>query len=170
MNVEFQVAAAKTKHGLILGSLLLVIGLGILLFGAGRVEGHVVTGGLALLLGLGVVAYTLWTRRQADPQLRIDEAGVWFRDWGICVPWREIEDAYQSGTRLQPFVTLRLRDPQAFLAGLGTDETKALRGNRLWKAPELKIPNAAVEASQREVLEAVLTGLKTEGAAHEAAS
>ena len=170
MSVEFQVAAAKTKHGLILGSLLLAIGLGILLFGAGRVEGHIASGGLALLLGLGVVAYTLWSRRQAGPQLRIDEAGVWFRDWGVCVPWRELEDAYQSGTRLQPFVTLRLRDPQAFLAGLDPKEAKTLRGNRLWKAPELKIPNAAVEASQRDVLEAVLAGLKAQGGDREAAS
>ncbi len=161
MNAEFQVAAAKTKHGLILAGLLLVIGLGVLLFGAGRVEGHLVTGGLALLLGLGVVVYTLRARRQAGPQLRVDEAGVWFRDWGVCVPWHEIEDAYQSGTRLQPFVTLRLRDPQAFLAGLGAEDVKALHGNRLWKAPELKIPNAVVEASQREILDAVLAGLKT---------
>ena len=170
MSVEFQVAAAKTKHGLILGSFLLVIGLGILLFGSGLVEGHVATGGLVVLLGLAVVGYTLWARRQAGPQLRIDDDGVWFKDWGVCVPWREIEDAYQSGTRLQPFVTLRLRDSRAFLAGLGADKAKALQGNRLWKAPELKIPNAVVEASQREILEAVLAGLKTEGDAHEAAS
>ncbi len=170
MNAEFQVAAAKTKHGLILAGLLLVVGLGILLFGADRVEGHLATGGLALLLGLGVVAYTLRARRQAGPQLRIDKAGVWFRDWGLCVPWRDIEDVYQTGTRLQPFVTLRLRDPQAFLVGLDPQDAKALRGNRLWKAPELKIPNAAVEASQREVLEAVLQGMKTRGANREAAS
>ena len=172
MTVEFQVAAAKTKHGLILGSLLIVIGLGVLVFGGGSVEGHVATGGLALLLGLGVAAYVLWTGRRAGPQLRVDETGVWFKDWGLRVPWRDIEDAYQSGTRLQPFVTLRLRDPEAFLAGLGAGEAKALLGNRLWKAPELKIPNTAVEASQREVLDAVLAGLSTKerGASHEAAS
>ena len=170
MNVEFQVAAAKTRHGLILGSLLLAMGLGILAFGRGAVESHHATGGLALLLGLAVIAYTLWTGRRAGPQLRIDEAGVWFRDWGLTLPWAQIADAYQTGTRLQPFVTLRLHDPEAFLAGLEAKDAKALHGNRLWKAPELRIPNAAVEASQREVLDAILAGLKTRGASNEAAS
>lgn len=170
MNVEFQVAAAKTRHGLILGSLLLAIGLVILLFGRGSVESHLATGGLALLLGLAAIAYTLWTGRRTGPQLRIDEAGVWFRDWGVTVPWAQVGDAYQTGTRLQPFVTLRLQDPEAFLANLAAKDAKTLRSNRLWKAPELRIPNAAVEASQREVLDAILAGLKTRGASHEAAS
>lgn len=165
MDREFEASGGRAKHGLILAGLLAAIGLWILLFGAGTVEDHQFSGGLALALAAAVGGAVWWQAFQGGVRLRIDRNGVWFKDWGLAVPWPRIEDVYQSGTRLQPFVTLRLRDPEAFLDGLSTAEAKALRGNRLWKRPELKIPGGAVEASQREIEDAILEGLKESGSA-----
>ena len=162
---EFQPSTGRTKHGLILAGLLAAIGLWILLFGAETVEDHQLTGGLALALAAAVGGSAWWQTHRGGVRLRIDGDGVWFKDWGLAVPWLRIEDVYQSGTRLQPFVTLRLRDPEAFLSRLPAAEAKALRGNRLWKPPELKIPGGAVEASQREIEDAILQGLKASGSA-----
>lgn len=166
---EFHASAAKTRHGLILAGLLAAIGIWILLFGGATVEDHRLTGGLALGLAAAVGGTVWWKARGGGALLRVDNEGVWFKDWGLAVPWQSIEDVYQSGTRLQPFVTLRLRDPEAFLAGLSASEAKALRGNRLWKRPELKIPSGAVAASQREIEDAILEGLKDSGSAAEPA-
>ena len=72
----------------------------------------------------------------------------------------QVEAAYQTGSRLQPFVTLRVRDPDGFIASLGPAEAARLRGNRLWKRPELRIPNGAAEATQPEILAAIRTAME----------
>jgi len=158
MNREFQAAAGRARHGFILSGVLATAGLLALLFGQGTVENHVMTGSLALLLAAAAAGYTWWTNRERVPPLRIDDGGVWFREWGLTVPWADIADAWQGGIRLQPFVILQIRDPEAFLAGLDAAGMKTLRGNRLWKPPELRIPTSAVEADPREVLDAILAG------------
>lgn len=158
MKREFQTAAGKTLHGFILSGLLAVVGLGILGFGDGAIDDHILTGIFALAMSAAAAGHTWWTNRDPTPPLRIDDNGVWFREWGQTVPWADIADAYQGGTRLQPFVILRIRDPKRFIAGLDPAGTRALRGNRLWKAPELRIPVSAVAANPREVLDAVLAG------------
>jgi len=168
MIMEFQAAAATTRNGWIVSGLLAVTGLGTLAFGRGSVDDPLATGSLALALAVAMMGYTRWMARQRTPPLRIDDGGIWFKDWRARVPWGQVADAYQSGARLRPFVTLRLRDPEAFLADLGPREAKALRRNRLWKPPELNIPSAVVEGSQREILDAVRTAL--DGSAGDPAS
>jgi hypothetical protein len=77
------------------------------------------------------------------------------------VPWAAFDDVYTSGTRVQAFVTLHLRDPDGFLAGLPEAERKALRGNRLMKVPELRIPHGALDATLDEIVTAVKAHLGT---------
>jgi hypothetical protein len=86
----------------------------------------------------------------------LGDEGIWFRDWKIDpVPWTAIDDAYTSGSRIQAFVSLRLRDPDGFLAALPEAERKALRGNRLAKMPELRIPHDALDAPFDDILAAI---------------
>lgn len=153
--MESRVARTKVQHGLALAGLLTAVGLAaIFLLQDPRGDGLWV--GLVLLaLGLGVGLHAAWRGRDPSAALRIDEAGVWFRDWGCQVPWGQIEDAYMAGSRLQSFVALKTGDPESFLASLAQPEARKLRGNRLWKAPELRIPSGAVEASQQEILAAI---------------
>ena len=157
--IEFQAGQSKTRHGLIIGTLCASVGLAILLFAGESVPDRHWLGGLLVVIGAGVALYAWYTGQQAGTGLRIDENGVRLREWGLTVPWAVIEDVYQTGTRMQPFVTIKVRDAGAFLARLSQEEARGLRGNRLWKDPELRIPYNAVEATRDEMLDALQAGL-----------
>ncbi len=160
---EFQIGRTKMQHGLVIGGVCAVIGLATLLFAGESAPERQWPGGLLLALGAGVALHAWYSVQHAGTQLRMDEDGIWFREWGLTVPWAAIEDVYQSGSRLQPFVTISLGDAEAFLAGLSNKDARGLRRNRLWKAPELRIPYSAVEASRDEVLDALRAGLREFG-------
>lgn len=157
---EFGVARSKARHGLILALGLLAFGGWILLLGDESIPDRNWIGLLALGLGSGFGFHAWWTAKRAGVRLRIDDRGIWFKDWGVTVPWREVADVYQTGHRLQPFVTLCLEHPKRFIGSLPEPAARKLQGVRLWKAPELKIPNGAVEASQRELLDLLRADLK----------
>jgi hypothetical protein len=155
---EFQIGRSKSQHGFVVGGFFVIVGLIMLLFvGQQFVERHWIG---ALMLGLGVsIGIHAWrTGRTHGGYLRVDADGVYFREWGATVPWSEIADVYQSGSRLQPFITLRVRDAERFLAGLPQADARKLSRNRLWKAPELRIPYSAVDAPRDEILNAIETG------------
>lgn len=159
---EFQVGRSKTRHGLVVAALGILVGVGALLFTDESAAGGQWVAALLIVLGIGVGVHAWRSARPSAAHLRIDAAGVTFREWGATVPWREIADVYQSGSRVQPFITLRVGDPDRFLAALPPEEARALRRNRLWKPPELRIPYNAVEASRDEVLAAIQSGLESE--------
>ena len=48
--------------------------------------------------------------------------------------------------------TLRTHDAEGFVATLPESERDKLKGNRLFKVPEFRIPNAALDAPMDEVL------------------
>ena len=158
--IEFQPGRSRPRNGAIIGALCTLVGLAILLFAGEEVPDRHWVGGLMLVLGPGIALHAWRRGRPGGVHLRIDGEGVYFRDWGLTVPWREIEDVYQTGSRLQPFVALKIRSPQGLLAALGDDDARALRRNPLWRDPELRIPFSAVEASRDELLGAIESGLK----------
>ena len=157
---QFGVARSKIRHGLILALGLLAFGVWILFFGGDSIPDRNWIGLLALGLGSGLGFHAWRIALRAGVQLRIDERGIWFKGWGVTVPWREVADVYQTGHRLQPFVALRLEHPERFIGALSAPEARKLQGDRLWKAPELRIPNGAVDAPQRELLDLLRAGLK----------
>jgi hypothetical protein len=157
---EFRASQSKTRHGLFIGAMLAVFGFWALFL---AIPNRYWLGGLNLALGLGISLYAWVAGQSPGAALRIDDEGVWFRDWGLAVPWRAIDDVYQTGTRLQPFITLRVSDPKRFVASLAEKEASQLRGNRLWKPPELRIPFGVVEAPYQEILEAIKAGLRSNG-------
>lgn len=160
---EFKVNRAKMHHGLVISAVCAAAGLAALLSGGESLPERQWSGGLLLALGAGVALHAWYSVQRAGVQLRLDEDGIWFREWSLTVPWAAVEDVYQSGSRMQPYVTISLRDTEAFLAGLSGKDARRLRANRLWKAPELRIPFSAVEASRDEILDALRGGLREYG-------
>ena len=153
--IEVGVGKSKSQHGLVLSAMLVVCGVASAFLTEESVPGRGWLGALLIALGLGV-GVLVWRRGQdTTPHLRIDEAGVWFREWGVTVPWPEIERVLGTGSRVQPYITLKLRDPARFLAALEPEEARRLSGNRLWKAPEIRIPNGAVAMPYPELLAAL---------------
>ena len=156
---EFRASRSKTRHGLFIGAMLAVLGFWVIFLAGESVPNRYWLGGLNLTLGLAIALYAWVAGRNPGAILRIDDRGVWFRDWGLGVPWRSIDDVYQTGTRLQPFITLRVADPERFVASLAENEARQLQGNRLWKTPEFRIPFGVVEASYQEILDAIKAGI-----------
>ncbi len=159
---EFRTSRTRVQHGILLSVVLALIGLGTLLFGGPSVRDAELVGAVALAMSAAILFVVLRSARDTQARMVLDRDGIWFRDWEIGpVPWAAIDDAYTSGSRLQAFVSLRLRDPEGFLAGLPEAECKALRGNRLAKMPELRIPHGALDAPFDEILAAIKAHLGT---------
>ena len=159
---EFRTFRTRVQHGILLSMVLALIGLGTLLFAGPSVRDAELVGAAALVMSAIMLGMVLRGARNARARMVLDAAGLWFQDWEIGpVPWAAIDDAYTSGSRLQAFVSLHLRDPDEFLAGLPKAERKALRGNRLYRSPELRIPHGALDATLNEVLVAIKTHLGT---------
>lgn len=160
---EFQISQSKARHGLVIAAISVLAGAGMLVFADESVADSNWIGAVLVALGIAIGVHAWRTGRTPGAHLRVDAAGVYFREWGATVSWREIADVYQSGSRLQPFVTLRIGDPERFLAGLPQEDARKLRRNSLWKPPELRIPYSAVEASRDEILAAIENGLRDRG-------
>ena len=158
--VEFAIGRSKARHGFVIAAIGGAVGLFTLLFAGESVPDNEMIGALLLVAGLGIGVHAWRTGQAEGPHLRIDDQGVFFREWGVAVPWAEIADVYQTGSRLQPFVTLRIGDPERLMAVLPEAEARRLARNRLWKNPELRIPYSAVEASREEILAAIEAGLE----------
>ena len=155
---EFRASRTRIQHGFLLGAVLALVGLGTLLFAGPSVPDAELVGAVALALSAVMLFVALRHARDASARMVLAGEGIWFRDWGIDpVPWAAIDDAYTSGSRLQAFVSLRLRDPDGFLAALPEAESKALRANRLARLPELRIPHGALDVPLDQVLAAIKT-------------
>ena len=157
---EFSAGISKIRHGLIVSGGLALLGLGILVF-AGESVPDSQSAGL-LTLGLSaVVAIFVWrNNRDRGVLLRIDAEGIWYRDWGLTVPWEQIDGVHQTGHRFQPYVSISVREPQALFGAQSEKLVRRLQSDRLWKSPHLRIPNGAVEVAQTELLEILRGALK----------
>ncbi len=158
---EFRASRIRVQHGILLGALLALIGLGIVLFAGTAVRDAELVGGVVLAMSAVMMVVTWRNARDTRARMVLDSDGIWFRDWNIQpVPWAAFDDAYTSGSRLQALVALRLHDPDGFLAGLPEAERKSLGANRLVRMPELRIPHGTLDAPLDEVLAAVKAQLK----------
>ncbi len=156
---EFQGSRTRVQHGFLLSAVLALIGL-VSLFAAGpSIPDAELAGGAALVLSAGVLIAVLRSARDHRPRMVLDGDGVWFRDWEIgTVSWAAIDGVYSGGSRLQAFITLRLRDPDGCLASLPDSERARLKGNRLYRSPELRIPHGALDAPIADILGALRAG------------
>ena len=153
---EFRASRIRVQHGILLSVVFALVGVGSLLFAGPTVPDVELVGAAALVLSIIMLIVVWRNARDTRARMVLDSDGIWFRDWEIgSVPWAAIGDAYTSGSRLQAFVSLQLRDPDDFLAGLPEAERKALRSNRLARMPELRIPHGTLDAPLNEVLTAI---------------
>ncbi len=153
---EFRASRARVQHGTLLCVMLALVGLWALLFAGPSVRDAELVGAVALAMSAVMSFVVLRKARDTSARMVLDGTGVWFRDWEIGpVPWTAIDDAYTSGSRMQAFISLRLRDPDGFLAALPEAERKTGRGNRLYRSPELRGPHGALDASFDEILAAI---------------
>jgi hypothetical protein len=139
---------------------LTALGLWILFLAGDSVPDRQLAGLLTLGLGIGISVYVWRKSRNTGVLLRIDAEGVWYRDWGLTVPWRQIDGVHHTGHRFQPYVSIRVRDPAALFGALPENQVGRLQSDRLWKSPHLRIPNGAVEVAQTELLEILRGALK----------
>ncbi len=161
---EFGGARTRAQHGMLLSAVLAVIGLASLLIAGPAVPDADLAGAVALLLSLGVLIVVLRGARDRRPRLVLDQSGVWFRDWEIeTVSWAAVRGAYTGGSRVQAYITLRLRDPERFLEDLPEAARARLNSNRLFRRPDLRIPNGAVDASLDEVLAVIRSAIEASG-------
>lgn len=159
-SLEVGVGRAKLQHGLVVAGMLVLSGLVSAFLTEETVPGRGWIGAVLVALGLGVGGLA-WRRAQdTAAHLRLDEAGVWYLDWGVTVPWHEIERVEGTGSRMNAYIALRLSDPRRFLAGLAPEAGRQLRANRLWKAPEIRIPNGALAMPYEELLAALRGALE----------
>ncbi len=153
---QFHVSRTKVQHGVLLAAVLAVIGLAALVAGRGAIPDAGLIAAVNLVVAAGILLNAVRNARDRRPRLVLDPEGIWFRDWNIAkVPWNEVLEVYPGGARIQSYVCLRLRDPQRFLTWLAEPERGKLRSNRLYREPELRIPNGALDASLDEILAAV---------------
>ncbi len=158
---EFGGGRTRAQHGMLLSAVLAAIGLGSFFFGGPSVPDAELVGAVVLVMAAGVLAVVMRNARDRRPRLVLDRDGVWFRDWDIAaVPWAAIDTVLTSGSRLQAFITLSLRDPERFLNALPPAERAGLTSNRLFRRPELRIPHNALDAPLDEVLAALRSGLE----------
>ncbi len=159
---EFRTSRTRVQHGILLSVVLALIGLGTLLFAGPSVRDAELVGAAALAISAVMLFVVLRNARDIRARMVLDRGGIWLRDWEIGpVPWAAIDDVHTSGSRLQAFVSLRLGAPESFLAGLPEAERKALRANRLYWSPELRIPHSALDAPLDQVLAAIELHLGT---------
>jgi len=159
---KFRTSRTRVQHGILVSVVLALIGIGSLLFAGSSVRDVEMVGAAALIMSAIMLVMVWRNARDTRARMILDPDGIWFRDWRIGpVSWTAIDDAYPSGSRLQAFVALQLRDPEGFLAGLPEAERKALHSNRLGRMPELRIPHGALDAPLAEVLTAIMAHLDT---------
>jgi hypothetical protein len=158
MRKEYRVSRAKIQHGYLLAGVLAVIGLGIIAFGGTAIPDAGLIGGVNLVIAAGIVISVIRSARDRRPRLVLDRDGIWYRDWGIgTVPWSEVADAAIAGPRLHSFLGVKLGDPDGFFAHLPDAERAKLRSSRFYRAPELRIPNGALDAPLEEIQAALET-------------
>ena len=150
--VTFARSKSRRAQGFVLSGVLTAVGLATIVLSGGLGESYVWTGGLLVVLGLVFLVQAIRTSRDTAPWLVIDARGLWYKEWGLPpVPWPEIADLYQTGSRFQAFLAVALRDQEAYFAGLAERGEGRVRPGRLIRPGLLLIPANTLDSNFRQV-------------------
>ena len=149
---EYRASASRAKHGFIVGGGAAALGLWMAFLAGETMSNQRMTGLFIVLLGAAIAGYVWWKKRNPQAVLRIDEAGVWCREWGVTVPWNRVGIINPTGNRLARLIVIRVEDPDGFLTSLPADVSRKLKSNRLWKNPLLRLPDGYADAPLEELV------------------
>jgi hypothetical protein len=155
---EYRASASRAKHGFIIGGGMVALGLWMAFLAGETVSlaGELVsnqreTGLFIVLLGAAIAFYVWWKKHDTRAVLRIDETGVWCREWGVTVPWDQVDVINPTGNRLARLIVIRVAEPDRFIDSLPEAAGRKLRSNRLWKKPLLRLPDGYADAPLEEL-------------------
>lgn len=160
MTREFAASKGKLRHGLLVAALFAVLGLWLLILPVAAIPDSELIGGVNLGIAVLIAGYSWQTSQAAGLSLRIDERGVWYKEWGFTLPWRAVADIYGKGSRLNPQIALQLKDGAAFLSTLPGEQARKLKAGPYYKEPQLLLPNACADAHFSELLSVLQAGLE----------
>ena len=153
---RFRISPSRIRQGFIVGLLTILVGVWASIYGHQATDN---SGWIALFLvfiGLGAIAHAVYRLRDGRPRLVIDQSGIWFAEWDLPVlPWDQVVEVYQTGVRMRAFVALQLRDQNAYFASVPTAERHRIKMGKLVKPGFLLVPQGAVDASLKDIEEAV---------------
>lgn len=93
----------------------------------------------------------------ARPRVVLDEVGVLDRTLGVGrIPWTEIEGAYISRIQGNPFVCLRLHDPERWTRELNAVQRRMVKANEKLGFQPLNINLTGTSVDPERVLDVVL--------------
>ncbi|MEX0923033.1 MAG: hypothetical protein WD489_09245 [Rhodovibrionaceae bacterium] len=159
MTREFAASKTKLRHGLLIAALVAALGFWVLFFAGALIPDHRLVGGVNLALALIVAGYAWQSSQASGLSLKLDEDGIWYKEWGFTLPWREVADIYAKGSRLNPLIALQLKDSSGFLDSLPAERVRKLKAGPYYKQPQLLLPNACADASFAELLSVLQAGL-----------
>jgi hypothetical protein len=148
---EYRASASRAKHGFIIGGGTVALGLWMTFLAGETVANQRLTGLFIILLGAVIAGYVWWKKHDTRAVLRIDETGVWCREWGVTVPWDQVGVINPTGNRLARLIVIRVAEPDRFIDSLPEAAGRKLRSNRLWKKPLLRLPDGYADAPLEEL-------------------
>ena len=152
----YRISRNRLQHGVLLAVVLGAIGVASLIFAGPTLPDGQLLGVINLTLAAGILAYVGYTARDARPRMILDREGLWYRDWGIGpLSWDQIGETRVAGIRMNAYLSINLRDPDALLAGLDDATRRRFKRNRLVRLPRLTVPNDALDAPLDEILTAI---------------
>ena len=152
MRRDYTASRSKLKHGLIVAGLLALLGLWLLFLAGDAIPDSRLVGAVNLVAALLIAGYSWQTTRSDETVLTVDDDGIWYREWGATAPWREIEDIYGYGARLNPHIALKMKDSERFFAALPGEKAQRLKTSRYYKNGLLLLPNNCAEVAFSELL------------------
>jgi hypothetical protein len=112
-----------------------------------------------VFFGFGLIIF-LRQIFDSRPRIVIDERGFFDRTLSVgTIEWQDIEHAYLNSVVGNPFISLRLNDPEKYLERAMNSQKKLARLNKYLGAETININVSGINKSPDEILAVVLANL-----------
>lgn len=112
-----------------------------------------------IFFGLGLIVF-LRQIFDARPRIVVDERGIFDRTLSVgIIEWQDIEHARPNSVVGNPFISIRLTDPEKYLERAMNSQKKLARLNKYLGAETININLSGINESPAEILAVVLKGI-----------